>query len=163
MIETLWAPFLLCKTGTFRVGSFCQMVTEDGQWESTKRLSNALVNLGEEATSVDNSNHNVSLSSLESPLICVIQGFMEGGSLKSLKIRTLDQRPLNCTAELPFRTDGYKCKQSLRQTRMFPQFGCFYTKSWNRQYTIKSSYIWLTKKKPSGKVLQDCHPWSLAT
>lgn len=33
LIETLWLPFPLCKTRTFRAENFCQMVTEDGQCE----------------------------------------------------------------------------------------------------------------------------------
>lgn len=40
---------------------------------------------------------DVLLSSLESSLVCVIHGLNEGGSHKSLKVRTCDQCPRVCT------------------------------------------------------------------
>jgi hypothetical protein len=50
--------------------------------------------LGEEAISVDNPNQNVSISSLESPLVHVIHGFNERESNRGSKVRTFDQGPL---------------------------------------------------------------------
>lgn len=52
------------------------------------------MSLGEEATSVDNPNQNVSLSSLEPPRICVICGMGEEGSSKTQEGNRLNQGPL---------------------------------------------------------------------
>lgn len=53
------------------------------------------MSLGEEATSVDNPNQNVSLSSLEPPVVCVSCGMDEEGRSKSQEgNNSLNQGPL---------------------------------------------------------------------
>lgn len=53
------------------------------------------MSLGEEATSVDNPNQNVSLSALEPPVVCVSCGMDEEGRSKSQEgNNSLNQGPL---------------------------------------------------------------------
>lgn len=64
---------------------------------------------------------NVSLSSLESLLVCVIHGLNKGGSHKSLKVKTFDQRPLVCVVGLWFREWLYMSTQNPRQVPCPPK------------------------------------------
>lgn len=56
----------------------------------------------EEATSVDNPNQNVSLSSLKPPLVCVIHGMHRERHNKSQEGKSMDQGPLLYVVEVTF-------------------------------------------------------------
>ena len=56
----------------------------------------------EEATSVDNPNQNVSLSSLKPPLVCVIHGMDQERNNKSKEGNSINQDPLLNVVEVTF-------------------------------------------------------------